>query len=338
MHAVMSILAIAMLALTAGAADAQRRGALQHPASPSPQHQQQQQQPPPQQLTAQTILKWISAYREKPEPDKLPELVKAMSGLGLFKELDQAGVYQGFIAGVIAANPEIAEKLIAEMFPLPPEDHVVIVRAIAYSGLKGWKELLQKFVERMPTKKVLIEHHLYGKGATFETLDLKASPSHIDIMWGHYFASGNFKGIERIISVLPWSKDRNDVEKLTLGSMAKWTMATNLQSDPRLLAYAKRQLESVPKDTAKELREVITAAETYETSAIRKQAMAAVEELRRKGPEFARNVSWWGQAGQTALAFGCIVASALGQAQVGIPCVIGGALSNVALKYAVPTE
>ena len=53
-----------------------------------------------------------------------------MSGIGLFKELEQAGVYQGFIAGVIAANPEIAEKLVAEMFPMPPEDQVVIVRAI----------------------------------------------------------------------------------------------------------------------------------------------------------------------------------------------------------------
>lgn len=337
MRAVISALAMMMLALTSGAADAQRRGALQLPTSPQRQ-QPPQQQPPPQQLTAQTILKWINAYREKPEPEKVPEVVKAMSGIGLFKELEQAGVYQGFIAGVIAANPEIAEKLIAEMFPLPPEDQVVIVRAIAYSGLRGWKELLQKFVERMPTKKVLIEHHLYGKGATFDTLDLKASPSHIDIMWGHYFGSGNYKGIDRIITALPWSKDRNNVETLTLGSMAKWTLATNLQSDPRLLAYTKRQLETVPKDAAKELREVITAAETYETGAIRKQAVAAVEELRRKGPEFARNVSWWGQAGQTALAFGCIVASALGQVEVGIPCVIGGALSNVALKYMVPTE
>lgn len=326
MRAVLSFLVVLVLALSAGTAGAQRKATLQQP------------QPPPQQLTAQAILKWINSYREKPDPNKLPEAVKAMSGIGVFKELEQAGVYQGFIAGVIAANPEIAEKLISEMYPLPPEDQVVIIRAIAYSGLRGWKELLQKFVERMPTRKVLIEHHLYGKGPTFETLDLKASPAHIDVMWGHYFGSGSFKGIDRIITVLPWSKDRNDVEKLTLGSMAKWTLAQNLQTDPRLLAYVKRQLDSVPKETAKELREVITAAETYETAAIRKQAVAAVEELRRKGPENVRNASWWGQAGQTALAFGCIVASALGQAQVGIPCVIGGALSNVALKYMTPTE
>jgi hypothetical protein len=66
--------------------------------------------------------------------------------------------------------------------------------------------------------------------------------------------------------------------------------------------------------------------------------MAALDELRRKGPESARNAAWWGTAGQTALAFGCIVASAFGHPEVGIPCVIGGALSNVALKYLVPQQ
>lgn len=328
MRAIVASLAMLVLAITASAASAR----------PGQREKPQQSQSAPQAATAQVILKWINGYREKPEPEKLAGVVKAMSGLGLFKELEQAGVYQGFIAGVIAANPERAEKLISDMFPMPPDEQVVIVRAIAYSGLRGWKELLGRFVERMPTRKVLIEHYLYGKGATFEALDLKASPANIDIMWGHYFGSGRFPAIERIITVLPWSKDRNDVERLTLGSMAKWTLANNLQQDPRLLAFTKTRLETLPKETAKELSEVITAAETYETNAIRKQAVAAVDELRRKGSENSRNFAWWGTAGQTALAFGCIVASAFGHAEVGIPCVIGGALSNVALKYLAPAE
>src|SRR5512138_619529 len=104
MRVVVCILAMLMLAFGAGTADAQRRATLQPPPQQSPSQQQ------PQQLTAQTILKWINSYREKPEPEKLPQAVKAMSGIGVFKELDQAGVYQGFIAGVLAANPEIAEK------------------------------------------------------------------------------------------------------------------------------------------------------------------------------------------------------------------------------------
>jgi hypothetical protein len=319
----------ALLAFAAAAAPAQaqgRRATLKHDTAQD------------QQVTNQVILKWINSYRLHPEPDKLPEVVKAMSKLGLFKDLEQAGIYVGFIAGVLAANPEKAEQLISKMFPLPPEDQVVIVRAIAYSGLRGWKELLGRFVERMPARKVLIQHHLYGKGATFATLDLKSSPSHIDIMWGHYFGSGRFPAIDRILDMLSWAKDRNDMEKLTIGSMAKWTLANNMQQDPQLLEYAKGQLGKLGKENAAELRDVITAAETFETAAIRKQAMSALDELRRKGPENARNAAWWGQAGQTALAFGCIVASALGHPEVGIPCVIGGALSNVALKYLSPQQ
>ena len=334
MRVAATVLAALMAFIIAGPLDAQgRRATLMQPSPKEPEPQQSQQQ-----LTNQVILKWINDYREKPEPKKLPEVVKAMSKLGLFKDLDQGGVYVGFIAGVLSANPETAEKLVSEMFPLPPEDQVVIVRAIAYSGLRGWKELLKSFIERMPARKVLIEHHLYGKGATFETLDLKASPGHVDIMWGHYFGSGRHKGIDRVLSILSWAKDKNDAEKLTIGSMAKWTVANNIQQDPRLLAYVKTRLGKLEKANAAELSEVITAAETFETGAIRKQAMAALDDLRRKGPENARNISWWGQAGQTALAFGCIVASALGQAQVGIPCVIGGAMSNVALKYLTPQQ
>jgi hypothetical protein len=84
------------------------------------------------------------------------------------------------------------------------------------------------------------------------------------------------------------------------------------------------------------LREVILAAETFETAKIRRDAVASIDELKAKGPESKRNFSWWGQAGQTALALGCVAASAMGQVQLGIPCVVGGAVSSAALKYLAP--
>ena len=59
--------------------------------------------PSPEVATAQNILKWINGYRSNKEPQKLPETVRAMSALGLFKDLDNSGVYIGFMAG--QANP-----------------------------------------------------------------------------------------------------------------------------------------------------------------------------------------------------------------------------------------
>jgi hypothetical protein len=114
--------------------------------------------------------------------------------------------------------------------------------------------------------------------------------------------------------------------------MAKLTLAINASRDVDLVFILKRELVTQRKATAVPLAEVIEAAESYETGKIRKQALAAIEALKQKGPASVRNVGWWGQIGTTALALGCVAASALGQVQVGIPCVIGGAASTAALK------
>jgi hypothetical protein len=292
----------------------------------------------PEFATQQDVLRWINGYKTNPEPDKLPAAVQAMRRLALYKDQDNSGVYVGFTAGVLGSNPDKAEKLVTGMFPMPPEDQVFVVRAIAYSGLPEWKALMGKFIERMPARKVLIEHYLYGKGKTLLDLPLDQTPAGLDTLWGYYFASGSFEHVGRIVATLPWSKDQNNVEKLTLGNMVKWTLANNAQQDHDLLVYLKQELNTRPKDVTGPLREVIEAAETFETSKIRKDAMASIEELKRKGPADARNFAWWGQVGQTALAFGCIAASALGHPEVGIPCVIGGAASTAALKYMGPQQ
>ena len=98
----------------------------------------------------------------------------------------------------------------------------------------------------------------------------------------------------------------------------------------------KASMAQEPKDTRAVLQEVIDAAETFEFGRVRKDAMAAIDQLKMKGPLSTRNYNWWGQAGQTALALGCIVAGAMGHVEVGIPCVVGGAASGAALKYLGP--
>lgn len=287
-------------------------------------------------LTSQDLLKWINGYRAKPEPAKLSEAVRAMSGIGLFRDLEANGVYIGFIAGVLGDNPAKAEAMIAKMFPMPPEDQVAIIRAIAYSGLPNWKTVLEKFVERMPARIVLIQRHLADKAPTLMTLPLDQSPAALDTLWGFYFATGRFVTVDRIVGVVAWSKDADNVERLTLGSMAKWTLANNAQQDKDLLDHLKAEMGRQAKPIARELREVIEAAETFETTKIRREALNAIEELKRKGPESTRRYTWWGQAGQTVLALGCVAAGALGHPEVAVPCVVGGALSSAGLKAFAP--
>ncbi|MDX2308119.1 MAG: hypothetical protein NW216_07775 [Hyphomicrobium sp.] len=284
----------------------------------------------------EAVLKWINGYRETPEPERLPDAVHAMAELGLFRELEQAGVYVGFMAGALSAEPARAAELLARMFPLAPEHQVFLVRAIAYSDLPEWRDLLIAFAERMPARKVLIEHYLYGDGKTLFNLPLDESAFVLDAHWGYYFGSGSRKALARIVTALEWVEEKDDVERLTFGAMSKWTLASNATRDEVLKAALTDELETASDVSRRHLRDVIFAAETFETHKIRKAAITAIDELKAKGPAYKRDYAWWGQTGQTVLALGCVAAGAMGQFQLGIPCVIGGAVSTAALKYLAP--
>jgi hypothetical protein len=252
--------------------------------------------------------------------------------------MDQAGIYIGFVAGAIGANRDTAEDMVAKMFPLPPEDQILIIKAIAYSGTPGWKHLLTKFVERMPARKELIDKFLFGQKPVLTELKMKDDSSVIDLNWGYYFATGWEAPVRRIVAALEYSLEKNKVETLTIGAMAKWTLAQNASRDNDLLQMLKKISVDAEPATRKPLVEVIDAAETLELGKLRKDALASIEELKTKGSEELRNYNWWGQAGQTALALGCVAAGALGQVQFGIPCVVGGAASTAALKYLAPAQ
>ena len=284
---------------------------------------------------SEQLLEWINRYRLEGDDkvSQVPAAVRAMSQFGLFKENDTAGLYVGFIAGVLGDNQIIAEELITQMFPLSPAEQVVVVKAIAYSGLPDWKELLGKFVERMPARKVLIEKYLFGKAPSLNEVPLDSGPSALDTLWGIYFATGQYQPILRIMSALPWTAEKTDLNKLTVGNMAKWMLAANAANEKDVLDLCRLEVQHQPKEVAAPLREVIAAAESYEVPKIRKQALDAIDDLKRRGP--AAQASMWGTTAQVApvaIAVACVAASALGHVEFGIPCVVGGAVSQGAAK------
>ena len=162
---------------------------------------------------------------------------------------------------------------------------------------------------------------------------IEPSPELIDVLWGYYLATGAYQPIGRIIKLLPLANDKDSVDNLTTGSAAKFTLASNAVRDLHLLAMLKRAVKSQPKDIAKVLNDVIETAENVDTARMRKESLAAIDELKQKGPNSKRELTGWGQVGQGALSMGCVVAAATGQIELGIPCVIGGAAYSAGLQY-----
>lgn len=280
-------------------------------------------------------LAWISRYHDDPRPEAVPDAIKALAKTGAFRDPERAGVYLGFYAGVLGANQLKARELIASTFPMPPEDQIVVVRGIADSGLPEWRDLLGAAAERMPARMIAIREYLDGTKKPLQDTSLLDSPAVIDAWWGIYFATGAYHPVRRIIPALAWSNEDADLDKLTIGSIAKWTLAANASRDKPLLDFLRAEAGRVDKKAiAKELAEVVRAAERFEVTALRKAQLSKVETLKAKGPPKGRTWSWWTHAANTALALGCVVAGATGAgAVIGLPCVIGGAVATAATNF-----
>ena len=312
------------------------------------------------------VQQWIYNYRAKPDYAHVPAAVRVLFHSQTFREPENAGIYLGFIAGAIASNPAKAEQLVDSFFPVPPEDEWVIVRAIAYSCLPEWRTLLRKVAPKMPGRKVMIDGYLDGtlpilteirleedkpgmmdklRGAFTRnpfakaekkldtTITYAGNQDLLDTLWGYYFATGSHVPIMRIVQMLPWSKSRDTVDKLTVGSMARYTLASYAVRDAELREFLRSELPRQPDAVKAPLAEVIQAADTVQLGAVRKDALAAVDELKAKGSDSRRNLDLWGQVGVGAIALGCVSAAALGAVAVGIPCVIGGSASQGLLSF-----
>lgn len=302
-----------------------------------------------------TIFQWIEAYSDKPKPNTAPKAVKEMSKFGAFRNPEGAGFYVGFIAGVLGANPKNAEKLANKMLPLPPEDDWVIVRAVAWSDLPEWKSLLNSLRKKVPAREAMIDKYLAGELPTLYEATVvppppprgwkavfkkKKAPSpplptadELDALWGYYLATGSDEPLDRIIAFLPLADEDDHVDRLAIGGMAKYMLASAAVRDVELLATLKRAMPRQNAKTAKELADVIDAAESVDAGRIREEQVAALEELKVKGPDSRRKVARWGKVGEGAISLGCVVAAATGQIYLGIPCVVGGAATSAALRY-----
>jgi hypothetical protein len=312
------------------------------------------------------VQQWIYNYRAKPDYAHVPAAVRVLFHSQTFREPENAGIYLGFIAGAIASNPPRAEQLVNSFFPVKAEDEWVIVRAIAFSGLPDWRNILRKVAPKMPGRRVMIDSYLAGTLPTLTDIPLEetkpgmmekikgvltknpfakddkklkmaqtfaGNQDLLDTLWGYYFATGSYRPILRIMQMLPWSKSRDTVDKLTVGSMARYTLASYAVRDAGLREYLRSELSVQPEAVKVPLAEVVEAADTVQLGAVRKDALAAVEELKSKGSDARRNLDFWGQVGVGAVALGCVSAAALGQVAIGIPCVIGGSASQGLLSF-----
>jgi hypothetical protein len=196
----------------------------------------------------------------------------------------------------------------------------------------------------------LIDSYLSGKAKPLMEVELSDGPSVVYTLWGYYVATGQYEPVVRIMQALRWSKNKNDgnfsltkmfsgwrndpsaVDKIATGATAKWTLASYAERNRDLLNLYRAEYPRQPPEIARPLKDVIEAADVFESEKIRKDQFAAIEDAQKLKATNEAGMSKAATAGSIAIATGCVAASALGQVYIAVPCVIGGALYTGAMK------
>src|SRR5262249_55508732 len=156
-----------------------------------------------------------------------------------------------------------------------------------------WRNLMRKVEARMPARRVMIDGYLSGAQPVLMDIPLEetkpgmldklrgtltrnpfakderkidvkltyaTSQDLLDTLWGYYSATGSHVPIQRVMQMLPWSKSRDTVDKLTIGSMARYTLASYAVRDGQLRDYLRSELSRQAEPVKAPLKEVVEAA------------------------------------------------------------------------------
>jgi hypothetical protein len=70
------------------------------------------------------------------------------------------------------------------------------------------------------------------------------TPSFNDMNWSSYFATGNVKYLDRIISNIVLSENRTDLNLFVTGASAKWSLCSNARQDKQVKEHLIKQKEN----------------------------------------------------------------------------------------------
>jgi hypothetical protein len=198
-------------------------------------------------ITPQEYDEVITYYYKNPQPEKIIPIIKAV--------LTQ-------------------EQFISDNIKFIPFAH--LVAAIAHNNsnilteLKGLRENNLPNFQKERVQYIIEETENYNSmlpdTPTAEDLDRYLlvdmyAPTRIDCLWSEFFATGDEKAIEKIISILayPAAKDKDFI--IATKASAEWSLTSNARQHKKVYEIIEKKLSSVAGELKEKLQNILKRAQ-----------------------------------------------------------------------------
>ena len=196
---------------------------------------------------------WMQSYYLKPAPDRLVDVVFAMSRSGALTQVGQATVNIGFLATVFARNPDRVEGWMHEFSRLPLPDRRLVAAAHWYSGLPHGDRLLREMAQgATPENEAEITQLLKQTPVAIANTPVLSEAS-LNLQWGAFLASGEPRHIVNALTALGSGE-------AGLSSAVRSSLAQKAASHQRVYEICQAQLASQPAGVRDQMRTALATA------------------------------------------------------------------------------
>ena len=218
--------------------------------------------PPATVETNEQASRFLMTYYLDPRPQLVVPTLRILNDDGLLSREAARAPFIVFIGTVLQKDSAPLADLLQFASTLPVEQAGVIYSGIWFADTDATRAALQKVSEQTPTPAVrdAIVNLLKNEPPDLTTLPIN-SPAILDMLWAWFLTTGDTQPLQRIITTLPWTLDRENIAQFIVGGAAQWSLTSNAIQHPAVLDYCKRSLVGQNDETQRVLQQVIDRAE-----------------------------------------------------------------------------
>lgn len=211
---------------------------------------------------------FLSYYYKKPQPDLLVPAIKAFEDHGDFKNYGALPPFCAFVSRIFAAHPERISAWVKELNSLSPSSKSnMLLVALEWTDNKEARDaasILERDGALLPDGLPAVNLDANKLDSEFQV----TAASHLDMLWGAFFATGDKRYLHKLIAVAPWSRTQDSANILASKSLIEPGKGSGKMSF----------MDELEKDVLKMAGE--TEEENYETRAAREVAQSRERETK----------------------------------------------------------
>jgi hypothetical protein len=218
----------------------------------------------PRQIASKEELgRWMTYYYLHPQPDLLVPAVLYAESQG-FLTGDARTPLVAFISHVFAQNPARIAGWSQALSAMQEPNRTALWTALWWSATKEGKDALDGIMKGLPPKaQTFLQTQMAHPPQPFDQQDI-STPAVLDELWASWSATGEERYVRRLMTVLPWAAaEQKDLNKMTIGGAARWSLTSNAQQHPRVLKLCMQVRDNDPQ-LRPYLEPIITAATSPE--------------------------------------------------------------------------